>query len=121
MISYNWSIDKLQVDTNNLIIKVYWRVEAVDSVNNLTASASGIRDLVRGNFFIPYEQLTEEQQVLNWCFEPEIITWTDINNVAQTTVKHLKEEGEAQVTGQIERQLIQKQFEPALPWVEIKA
>jgi hypothetical protein len=37
--------------------------------------------------------------------------------VAQSTTKHLKDEGEAQVTGQIQRQLATKSTEPALPWI----
>jgi hypothetical protein len=115
---FKWSIEKLQTSEDNLVIKVDWRVAATQ--NDLTASASGVRTLIRGDSFIPYEQLTE-QQVLNWCFEPEVITWTDRDNVSQSITKRLKDEGEAQVTGQIERQLAQKQFEPALPWLEIPA
>ena len=113
MISYKWSIDKLTVAQDNLVVKVDWRVTATD--DDLTASAVGIRTLFRGNSFIPYAQLTE-QQVLDWCFEPEVITWLDINNVEQSMTKHLKDEGEAQVADQIASQLAQKATEPALPW-----
>jgi hypothetical protein len=110
---YKWTINKVQVAQDNLIVKVDLIVTGIDGDNS--ASAAYSRNLVRGDSFIPFDQLTE-QQVLDWCFSPEIITWTDIDNVEQSITKHLKDEGEAQVTGQIERQLAQKQSEPALPW-----
>ena len=95
MISYKWTIEKLQVAEDNLVVKAEWRVTATQ--DNLTASAVGTQAFVRGNSFIPYEQLTE-QQVLDWCFPT------------------VKDEGEAQVAGQIARQLAKKAAEPALPW-----
>jgi hypothetical protein len=113
MTSYTWTIDKLQVAEGNLIVKVDLTVTGFSG--DLSASAAYTRTLTRGDSFIPYEQLTE-QQVLEWCFAPETITWTDVDNVEQSTIKHLKDEGEAQVAGQIERQLAQKAAEPALPW-----
>jgi hypothetical protein len=113
---FNWSVNKMQVIENNIVSKVDLYVTATDSVNNLTASAAYTRNLIQGNNSIPYEQLTE-QQVLDWCFVPEIITWTDKENVAHSITKDLKTEGEVQVTSQIERQLAQKVAEPALPWM----
>ena len=113
MISYTWSVDKLQVTENNLVVKVDLTVKGVDG--DSSASAAYTRTLTRGDGFVPYEQLTE-QQVLDWCFAPEVITWTDKDNVEQSITKHLKDEGEAQVTGQIQRQLTKKATEPALPW-----
>jgi hypothetical protein len=111
---YTWTIEKLTVAEDNLVTKVDWRVTATDS--ELTASAAGTRTLIRGDSFIPYEQLTE-QQVLDWCFEPEVITLED-----QTTITNLlKNKGETQVAGQIARQLAQKESEPALPWLKIPA
>lgn len=116
LIIYKWSIQKVQVAENNLINKVDLLVTATDKDNNLTAFAAYIRELTRGDTFIPYEQLTE-QQVLNWCFAPETIEVKDLqNNVLETITKHLKDEGEAQAAGQIARQLAQKAAEPALPW-----
>ena len=112
-ITFNWSVQKMKVASDKLVTKVDLLVMGTDG--EITAGAAYSRDLVRGSGFIPYEQLTE-QQVLDWCFAPEVITWTDIDNVEQSTTKHLKAEGEAQVTGQIERQLAQKSAEPALPW-----
>jgi len=114
MTSYTWSVDKLQVTENNLVVKVDLTVKGVDG--DLSAYAAYTRTLTRGDGFVPYEQLTE-QQVLDWCFAPEVITWIDQDNVEQSITKHLKDEGEAQVTGQIERQLAQKASEPALPWI----
>jgi hypothetical protein len=115
MFKYVWVINKLHVAEDNLVVKVDWRVTAIDEENNLSASASGIRELVCGDTFVPYEQLTE-QQVLDWCFAPEVITWTEINGVERSITKNLQTEGEAQVAGQIARQLAQKAAEPALPW-----
>ena len=116
-LNIKWSVNKLKVipqqgEKLNVVTVVEWLVQATDEVNNLTASASGLRELKLGDSFTTYDQLTE-QQVLDWCFEPEIIT-TDEGG---TTIKHIKVEGEAQVTDRIARQLAEKQSEPALPWV----
>ena len=120
-ISYKWSIDKLTVAEENLVVRVDWRVTAEDNENNITTSAAGVRTLTRGDSFIPYEQLTE-QQVLDWCFAPEIITIEDsIQNITTTVTKNLKDEGEAQVADQIARNLAQKAAEPALPWSKLPA
>ena len=110
--NYKWTINKLTVANDNLVVKVDLTVTGTDGNN--TASAAYIRNLVRGDSFTAYEQLTE-QQVLDWCFAPEIITWSD-KSVTQSITKLLKDEGEAQVAGQIARQLAQKAAEPALPW-----
>ena len=111
---FKWSIDKVIVAQNKLVVQVDLKVTAIDGDN--TASASYIRKLEKGDSFTPYDQLTEKQ-VLDWCFEPEIIDrWLDMNNLQQFTTRSLKDEGEAQVAGQIARQLAQKESEPALPW-----
>ena len=112
-----WSIEKMVVTGNtNLVTHVYWRCDAIDDVNELQASCSGVRNLVASDAFISYGQLTEDQ-VLSWCFEPEVtITFDPKTAVSITSTKHLKEDGEAQVIAQIERQLAQKQSEPSLPW-----
>ena len=113
---FNWSIQKLIVAEDKLVVKVGLMVTGTDGDNS--ASAAYTRNLVRGNTFTPFNQLTE-QQVLDWCFAPETLTWTDITDPTNTIskIKLLKEEGEAQVTDQIQRQLAQKESEPALPWV----
>ena len=115
---YKWTVNKLEVAENNLVVKVHLTVTGTDGDNY--ASAAYSRDLVRGDTFIPFEQLTE-QQVLNWYFAPETYTWVDHDNVEQSVTKLFKEEGEAQVADQIARQLNQKAAEPALPWAQIPA
>ena len=93
---FKWSVNKVTVVEDNLVTQVDLTVTATDGDN--TASAAYICELVRGDSFIPYDQLTE-QQVLDWCFPI------------------IKDEGEAQVAEQIARQLTQKATEPALPWI----
>ena len=111
---YKWTVNKVQVAEDNLIVAVELTVVGTNETSS--ASASYSRNLVRGDSFIPYEQLTE-QQVLDWCFTPETITFNDpIVNTTFTTTRLLKNEGEAQVAGQLARQLAKKESEPALPW-----
>jgi hypothetical protein len=106
----------------NIVTKVEWFVKAVDKENNVSASTSGIRNFSLGDTFTPFENLTEEQ-VLNWCFAPQLVTQTDSKSNVNSTIKHLKVDIEAQVTKQIaeqiERKLIKIVTEPALPWVTI--
>lgn len=111
---FKWSVNKVTVAEDNLVTQVDLTVTATDG--NSTASAAYTRNLVRGDSFTPYDQLTEDQ-VLSWCFEPEVTTWKNQDDVAQTSTRLIKDEGEAQVSGQIARQLAQKAAEPALPWV----
>lgn len=111
---FEWSVNKLTVAQDNLVIQVELKVTATDGDN--TASAVLIRDLVRGDSFTPYNQLTE-QQVLNWCFEPIVSTVVDENNAQTTFTRLIKNEGETQVAIQIARQAAQRAAEPALPWV----
>lgn len=114
MITYKWLVEKMVTTGDvNVVTQVYWRCNANEG--ELSASCSGIRNLVLGDTFIPYDQLTE-QQVLDWCFAPEVIILTNVDNTTTTITKLVKEEGEAQVAGQIARQLAQKAAEPALPW-----
>lgn len=119
MTTYKWLVEKVvTTGDTNVVTQVYWRCTA--NSNKLSASCAGIRELVLGDTFVPYDQLTE-QQVLDWCFAPQVITWTDFEGNAQSTTKLLKDEAEAQVASQIARQLAKKQSEPALPWAEIPA
>jgi hypothetical protein len=115
---YKWTVNKVQVAQDNLIVKVDLTVTGTDGDNS--ASAAYSRDLVRGDIFVPYEQLNE-QQVLDWCFEPIVTTWTDMDNVEHTSTRLIKDEGEAQVADQIQRRLTQIAVEPALPWVTTEA
>jgi hypothetical protein len=111
---FKWSVNKVTVAENNLVVQVHATVTAIEG--DKTASAVYIRDLVRGDSFIPFDQLTEEQ-VLAWLFKPLVVIWTGVDNVEQTSTRLIKDEGEAQVAGQIARQLAQAVAEPALPWV----
>jgi hypothetical protein len=120
-ISYKWLVEKLTVKQNNkLVISVEWRCYGVDEDSGFSAAMAGVIALEPSDTFIPYDQLTE-QKVFDWCFEPKTITQTDKEGNVITIVKHLKDEGEAQVAGQIARQLGQKAAEPALPWAQIPA
>jgi hypothetical protein len=103
----------VQVVEDNLIVAVELSVTGIDAATS--ASTSYNCNLVRGDSFVPYEQLTE-QQVLDWCFAPKVNTWVDVDGVERSVIKHLKNEGEAQVTRQIEQKLAEKQSELALPW-----
>ena len=120
-ITFTWSITKLEVvptleNKSNVVTNVEWFLEGKDTENNITASIAGVRGFGLSDNFTPYDQLTEAQ-VLDWCFAPETMSWTSADNVEHSNIKHLKQEAEEQVTGQIERQLVKKQSEPALPWV----
>jgi hypothetical protein len=113
---FKWSVNKVTVAEDNLIVQVDFSVTATDGNN--VASATYLRDLVRGDSFIPYDQLTEDQ-VLAWCFKPIVTTWTDMDAVEQSSIRLIKDEGEAQVAGQIARQQAQVAAQPALPWVTV--
>ena len=113
---FAWSVNKVTVAKDNLVVKVDFTVIATEGEN--TASAAYSRELTRGDNFTPYDQLTESQ-VLAWCFEPIVITWRGEGDVNQTATRLIKDEGEAQVSGQIARKLAEKVTEPDLPWVKI--
>jgi hypothetical protein len=110
---FNWTVTKVIVAEDNLVVKVDATVTATDG--DKLACASYACDLVRGDSFIPFDQLTETQ-VLAWLFEPQVTTWKDLDNVEHSRTRYIKDEGETQVTGHIERQLSKKASEPALPW-----
>ena len=111
---FKWTINKVKVAENNLIVNVDLTVTAIDGNNN--ASAAYSCDLARSDSFTDYDQLTE-QQVLDWCFAPQTSTWINpIDNTTTTITRLLKDEGEAQVVGQIQRQRDCVKSEPALPW-----
>lgn len=114
---YKWTVNKMQVAQDNLVVKVDLTVTGTDGDN--LASAAYSRNLIRGDSFVPYEQLTE-QQVLDWCFEPIVTLWTDVDNVEHTSTRLIKDEGETQVADQIARRLAEKKSEPALPWANVE-
>lgn len=113
---YKWTVNKVKVAEDNLVVKVDLIVTGKDGDNS--ASAAYSCDLTRGDSFIPYEQLTE-QQVLDWCFAPKITEHISLNGSVDTITRVVKDEGEAQVAGQIARQLAQKESEPTLPWANV--
>ena len=113
-IEFKWSVTKLTVSQDKLVTRVDLIVNGTDGSN--MASAAYFRDLVRGDSVVPYGQLTEDQ-VLAWCFQPIVISVVNsFDNTVDTVTRLIKDEGEAQVAGQIARQLAQKEAEPALPW-----
>lgn len=111
---FKWSVNKVTVAEDNLVVKVDLTVTATDGDN--TASAAYTRTLTRGDSFIPYDQLTEAQ-VLAWCFEPEVTPTIDLVGNVGSITRFIKDDGEIQVAGQIARQLAQVAAEPTLPWV----
>jgi hypothetical protein len=111
---FKWSVNKVTVAEDNLVVKVDLTITATDGDN--TASAAYTRTLARGDSFTPYDQLTEAQ-VLAWCFSQEVIIWVSPDGEEKSFTRLIKDEGEAQITEQIARQLAQKAAEPALPWV----
>ena len=123
MISYKWAIDKVQVlpehdnGSTNVVTHVYWSCVATDEASGISAANAADRKLTLGDSFIPFDQLTE-QQVLDWCFETQIVEIKDLNgDVAETYTVQLKPEVETQLAGQIEYKISQKAIEPDLPWV----
>jgi hypothetical protein len=125
MIYYKWVIEKIVVTGNtNLVTQVHWRCDAANSsfpidsaaLDVLMLGSAGVENLNASDTFIPYNDLTE-QQVLDWCFAPKVITLAD-----QTTVtKLLKNNVEAQLAEQMAIQVAKKTTEPVLPWQKIPA
>lgn len=116
-ISYRWSVEKLTTEQDKkLVTSVEWRCYGVDAESGFSAAMAGATSFKSSDSFTPFNQLTEEQ-VLAWCFEPIVTTWIDKDKKPQSSTQLIKDEGEAQVAGQIARQLAQKAAEPALPWL----
>ena len=134
---FKWSVNKVTVAEDNLVVKVHLMVTGTDGDNS--ASAAYSRELVRGDTFTEFAQLTE-QQVLDWCFAPEVTTWLDMDNVEQSSTRLVKDDGESMSVDldqgetsmsqenpdpylwpafniEFERQLAQAAAEPKLPWV----
>jgi hypothetical protein len=121
-ITFAWSVKKLEVvpvlgDKINVVITVNWNVIGTDG--DISESHSGLRSFSLGESFVPYDQLTE-QQVLDWCFEPELAEVKNFEGVVLSSATlNLKEDAEEKVTKEIERRITQKSIEPALPWVAL--
>lgn len=64
---FTWKIDEMhRQSTDGLVTLVFWRADATE--NGLFATNFGAVNLVRGETFIPYDELTEEM-VLVWVKE----------------------------------------------------
>ena len=122
-ITFKWSVKKLEVvpmldDKANVVSTVNWTVIGTDSETNTSESYSGLRSFSVGESFVPYDQLTE-QQVLDWCFEPELAEVKNFEGkVLSSVTLNLKKDAEEKVTAQIASRLAQKAVEPALPWAD---
>jgi len=113
---YKWNVEKVNtVGDNNLIQTVFLTFTATKE--NVSETYQCIKILQPSNTFIAYDQLIE-QQILNWCFEPQITEVKNQNNqVVETITRRIKEETEAFVSANVERQLAQLAVSPALPWI----
>ena len=103
----------------DVMIYADWLCVGTDDVNNLTAAAAGTAKLGEpANPFTAYNDL-QEAQVLAWCFEPVTYTMTDlIANTTTTITTNLQPDTEAQVAGQLARQLAAISANPPLPWTQ---
>jgi len=123
-ITYKWSIPKMTIAPSvsgqtDVVIYVDWLCVGTDDVNNMTAAAAGTAKLGEpANPFTPYADLQPEQ-VLAWCFEPVTTSFTDLlSNTTTTITTNLQPDTEAQVAGQLARQLAAISANPPLPWVK---
>jgi len=122
-ITYKWSIPKMTVNPSvdgktDVVIYADWMCVGTDDVNNLTASAAGTVKLGEpANPFTAYSQLTEAQ-VLDWCYAPISYEINHINGTTTTITTNLQPDTEAQVAGQLARQLAAIAANPPLPWVK---
>ena len=115
---FKWAIEKVNtVGNNNLVQTVFLTCTAAK--DGVAETHSTMKVLQPSDTFIAYDQLTE-QQVLNWCFVPQVTELKDESDVViETITKDLKAEVEAFLTANVERQLAQRAASPALPWVEV--
>lgn len=110
---YKWSVNKVHVIQQeemiehyhvtqearaNVVTYVEWLMQAQDGDNKI--AIGGSTDLVAGEEFVEFDQLTE-QQILDWCFE---------------TDPSMKDTYEAQALAYFASQSDQKVSVPNLPW-----
>ena len=110
---YKWSVNKVHVVQQeevvehyhvtqearaNVVTYVEWLMQAQDGDNKI--AIGGSTDLVAGEEFVEFDQLTE-QQILDWCFE---------------TDPSMKDTYEAQALAYFASQSDQKISVPNLPW-----
>jgi hypothetical protein len=122
-----WTIEKVKTtgDTN-VVTHVYWLCEDVEDVknvgdvkdikNNNKTGCAGVCELVLGDTFTAYDQLTE-QQVLGWVFDPKVTELKDANgNIVETVTQDIKAQAELEVASLLAIKIAQEQSEPILPW-----
>lgn len=114
--NFKWTVDKVNtVGDNNLIQTVFLSCTAVKDGASETHQTT--RVLSPSDTFIAFDQLTE-QQVLDWCFTPQVTEVKDkTGSLVETITKNLKDETEAFISANVERQLALRAASPALPWV----
>lgn len=115
---FKWEIEKVNtVGSNSLIQTVFLTCTA--SEGDVAETYSTMKVLQSSESFTAFDKLTE-QQVLDWCFTPQVSELkNEAGEVVETFTKRLKEETEAFLTANIERQLAQRTASPVLPWAEI--
>jgi len=115
---FKWTIDKVNTSgNNNLIQTVFLSCTAVKDGASETYQTT--RVLQPSDTFIAFDQLTE-QQVLDWCFTPQVTELKDQKGaVIETITKDLKADVEAFVSAKVELQLAQSAVSPMLPWVTV--
>jgi len=117
---FKWAIEKVNtVGDNNLVQTVFLTCTA--SKDNVAETYFIMKVLKPSDTFIPYDELTE-QQILDWCFAPQITEVKNQDNqVVETITKDIKAETETFASANIELQIAQRATSPALPWVKIPA
>lgn len=116
--NFKWSVDKVNtVGDNNLIQTVFLSCTAVKDGASETHQIT--RVLSPSDTFIAFDKLSE-QQVLDWCFTPQVAELKDEKGaVIDTITKNMKADVEAFVSANVEHQLAQRSASPALPWAEV--
>lgn len=113
---FKWAVDKINtVGENNLIQTVFLSCTAVKDGASETYQTTKV--LSPSDTFIAFDQLSE-QQVLDWCFAPQVTEVKDKTGaLVDTITKNLKADVEAFVSANVEHQLAQRAVSPVLPWV----
>ena len=86
-ITYTWQVDQMErQSTDGLVTTVHWRANAQDG--NFFATIYNVATLERGDEFIPFNDLTQEQ----------VISWVKDKVDAEATEAALASQIEAQKT-----------------------
>ena len=85
MMNITYSIDNLERQaSDNLVIVAHWRVSAVDGEHS--AGSYGSVGFTRGDDFMPFEELTQEQ-VLSW-----VLPQLDVEQIEAALAKIIAEQ-----------------------------